>query len=219
MAKMNTIEKLIWHAAREHKMLGSFIHAGKEESNILSIQDQIAYAPTTPEETVALFADIMGRKPLRGIPVLKAVVLKDKGGFPLYLSEYLSRYTEQKFNITGIEKDKDFVLDAAKIAGQWGVRNVEFSCKDFTKDLTANDLKDKNFFYLNENQKDEDHEKALNDFLPRIPAGAVLVTRYCEHLDVLNSDLFEKKYHPLEDFGEYGQDFTLFIRTTKESIS
>jgi len=216
---MKKIEKLIWHAAREHKDLGSFTQTGKEERNILSIQDQIAYAPTTPEETVALLADIISRKYLRNIPVLNAVVLKDKGGFPLYLSEYLFRYTEQKFSITGIEKDKDFVLDAAKIAGEKGVRNVKFICGDFTKDLTADFLKDKNFFYLNQNLKDEDLEKDLNDFLPRIPAGAVLVTRYCNHLDVLNSDLFEKKYHPLEDKDEYGQDFTLFIRTAKEHIS
>jgi len=216
MARMKAIEKLIRHAEYDHMDLGSFTPFGTGQKNTFFIENQIVYAPTTPEETVALFADIRNRNYLKGIPVLNAVDLGcGPGGFVDYMSEYMSRFTDHKFSILGIEKDADFVLDAAKIAGQMGVRNVKFICEDFTK-YSRESLKDKNFFYLNQGLKDEALAKALNDFLPRIPAGAVLVTRYCEHLDVLNSDLFEKKYHPLEDFKEYGQDFTLFIRTTKE---
>lgn len=217
MARMKTIEKLVRVAEREHMDLGSFTPFGNEERNTFLIENQIVYSPTTPEETVALFADIRNRNYLKGVSVLNTVDLGcGPGAFVHYMSEYMSRFTDLKFSIIGVEKDEDFVLDAAKIAGAMAVRNVRFICGDFTKVLTANELKDKNFFYLNQGLKDEDLEKALNDFLPRIPAGAVLVTRYCGRLDVLNSDLFEKKYHPLEDFDGYGQDFTLFIRTGKE---
>lgn len=216
MARMKAIEKMLQEAEREHMDLGSFSPFGNEKKNTFFIENQIVYAPTTPEEAVALLADIRNTKFLKGLSVLNAVDLGcGPGAFVDYMSEYLLRHTEQKFSILGIEKDADFILDAVKIAGAMGVRNVKFIRGDFTKDLKASDLKDKNFFYLNQNLKNEDLEKALNDFLPKIPAGAVLVTRYCSRLDVLNSDLFEKKYHPLEDWGEYGQDFTLFIRTGK----
>jgi len=217
MARMKAIEKLVRSAERDHMDLGSFTPFGNVEKNTFFMENQIVYSPTTPEETVALLADIRNRDFLKRMPALNAVDLgSGAGGFVHYMAEYMSRFTDLKFSITGIEKDEDFVLDAAKIAGEMSVRNVKFICGDFTKVLTANELKDKNFFYLNQGLKNEDFEKALNDFLPRIPAGAVLVTRYCDRLDVLNSDFFEKKYHPLEDFEDYGQDFTLFVRTMRK---
>ena len=122
---MKAIENMVHDAKRMHMDPASLLPYVDKKRNTFLIENQIVYSPTTPEETVALFADIRDRNYLKGVSVLNAVDLGcGPGAFVHYMSEYMSRFTDLKFSIIGVEKDEDFVLDAAKIAGAMAVRNV-----------------------------------------------------------------------------------------------
>lgn len=184
-----------------------FSLVGKAGFVVEDIPNNAIHIPTTTDETVELMDELrdshMVPSEIRALDLGCGL-----GSFVDSLSVYLDYIKIERFRITGVDLSPSVLADAQRIADGRHIRNVSFEQRDFTK-MTREELGGFNFVYLYK-PFNEGFFTSMEDLLPRLSPGTVLVTRLCKGVRSLSSDQFRLMLHPL--YLKYNDEYTVHVR-------